>query len=188
MLVADPAFGVLAAHDIGPHTRLGPIRIDGAQHAHLLVAQRVGLERDGRLHGDERQQLQQVVLEDVATRTGLLVELAAALDAEVLGDGDLDMVHVAPVPERLEDAVAEAEDHQVADGLLAQVVVDAVDLRLVEDLDQRSRSAHRPTRGRGRTASRPRCVPSPRARPVGRGPRDPDWRRSPRYADGGVAR
>ena len=74
-----------------------------------------------------------MVLEDVAARAGLLVELAAALDAEVLGHGDLDVVDVAPVPERLEDAVAEAEDHQVADGLLAQVVVDAVDLRLVED-------------------------------------------------------
>ena len=63
---------------------------------------------------------------------GLLVEGAAALDAEVLGHGDLDVVHVATVPDRLEDAVGEAEDEQVADGVLAQVVVDAVDLRLVE--------------------------------------------------------
>ena len=69
-------------------------------------------------------------------RAGLLVERAAALDAEVLGHRDLDVVDVAPVPERLEDAVAEAEDEQVADRLLAQVVVDAVDLRLVEDADQ----------------------------------------------------
>ena len=67
-------------------------------------------------------------------RAGLLVERAAALDPERLGHRDLHVVDVAPVPERLEDAVAEPEDHQVADGLLAQVVVDAVDLRLVEDL------------------------------------------------------
>ena len=84
-----------------------------------------------------REQLQQVVLEDVAARAGLLVERAAALDAEVLGHGDLHVVDVAPVPERLEDAVAEAEDEQVADRLLAQVVVDAVDLRLVEDAHDR---------------------------------------------------
>ena len=76
-----------------------------------------------------------MVLQDVAARAGLLVERAAALDAAILGDGDLDVVDVAPVPERLEDAVAEAEDQQVAHRLLAQVVVDAVDLRLVEDPD-----------------------------------------------------
>ena len=44
------------------------------------------------------------------------------------------MVDVAPVPERLEDPVAEPEDQQVPDRLLAEVVVDAVDLRLAEDL------------------------------------------------------
>ena len=65
---------------------------------------------------------------------GLLVERAAVLDADRLGHGDLHVVDVAAVPERLEDAVAEPEDQQVPDGLLAQVVVDAVDLRLAEDL------------------------------------------------------
>ena len=110
------------------------MRRDRAQHLDLLVAQRVRLERDRRLHRDEAEQLEQVVLQDVARRAGLLVERAAVLDADRLGHGDLDVVDVAAVPERLEDAVAEAEDQQVADGLLAQVVVDAVDLRLVEDL------------------------------------------------------
>ena len=75
-----------------------------------------------------------MVLEDVARRAGLLVERAAVLDADRLGHGDLHVVDVAPVPERLEDAVAEPEDQQVADRLLAQVVVDAIDLRLAEDL------------------------------------------------------
>ena len=75
-----------------------------------------------------------MVLEDVADRARLLVELAAALDADRLGHGDLHVVDVASVPQRLEDPVAEAEDQQVPDGLLAEVVVDAVDLRLAEDL------------------------------------------------------
>ena len=44
------------------------------------------------------------------------------------------MVDVPPVPERLEDAVPEPEDQQVAHRLLAEVVIDAVDLRLAEDL------------------------------------------------------
>ena len=107
---------------------------DRAQDLDLLVAQRIGLEGGRRLHRDEAEQLQQVVLEDVARRAGLLVERAAVLDADRLGHRDLHVVDVAAVPERLEDAVAEPEDQQVADGLLAQVVVDAVDLRLAEDL------------------------------------------------------
>ena len=75
-----------------------------------------------------------MVLEDVARGAGLLVERAATLDADRLGHGDLDVVDVAPIPERLEDPVPEPEDQQVPDGLLAEVVVDAIDLRLAEDL------------------------------------------------------
>ena len=85
---------------------------------------------------------------------GLLVERAAILDADRLGHRDLHVVDVAAVPERLEDPVAEAEDQQVPDGLLAQVVVDAVDLRLAEDLADLAVEADAPTRGRARTASR----------------------------------
>ena len=70
-----------------------------------------------------------------------VVELAAALDADRLGHGDLDRVDVAPIPDRLEEPVAEAEDGEVLDRLLAQVVVDAVDLVLVEDVADRRGSA-----------------------------------------------
>ena len=75
-----------------------------------------------------------MVLEEVAAGAGLLVERAAALDADRLGHRDLHVVDVAAVPDGLEDAVAEPEDQQVADRLLAEVVVDAVDLLLAEDL------------------------------------------------------
>ena len=75
-----------------------------------------------------------MVLEEVARSARLLVERAALLDPDRLGDRDLDVVHVAAMPDRLEDAVPEAEDEDVANRLLAQVVVDPVDLRLPEDL------------------------------------------------------
>ncbi len=103
-------------------------------HLDLLVAQRIGLEGGRRLHRHEAEQLEQVVLEEVAAGAGLLVERAAPLDPDRLGHRDLHVVDVAAVPDRLEDAVAEPEDQQVPDGLLAQVVVDAVDLPLPEDL------------------------------------------------------
>ncbi len=129
----DPAGAVLAADDVRPH----PVRAqlgDRPDHLHLLVAERIRLERRRRLHRDEAHQLEEVVLEEVAARAGLLVERAAVLDADRLRDRDLDMVDMAPVPDRLEDAVSEAEDEEVPDGLLAQVVIDPVDLRLAEDL------------------------------------------------------
>ena len=89
-----------------------------------------------RLHGDGGHHLQQVILDHVAQRAGFLVVGAAAFDADRFRGGDLHVVHVAPVPQRLEDAVAEAEGQNVLHGLLAQVVIDAVDLGFGEDLVQ----------------------------------------------------
>src|SRR5260221_589797 len=66
------------------------------------------------------------------TWAGLLVVRAALLDAEGLGDRDLHVVDVLAVPDRLEDAVREAQHEDVLDGLLAEVVVDAKDLVLRE--------------------------------------------------------
>ena len=71
-----------------------------------------------------------MVLDDVADRAGLLVEGPAAADGDLLGHGDLHRLDRAAVPERLEDRVAEAEGQEVLDGLLAEVVVDPVRLRL----------------------------------------------------------
>ena len=49
-----------------------------------------------------------------------------------LGDGDLHVVDVAVVPDRLEDRVGEPEHEDVLHRLLAQVMVDAEDLALAE--------------------------------------------------------
>ena len=61
-----------------------------------------------------------------------LVEAAAMADAELLGHGDLHVVDVAAVPDRLEDGVGEAQGEDVLDRLLPEVVVDAVHLLLGE--------------------------------------------------------
>jgi hypothetical protein len=73
-----------------------------------------------------------VVLHDVAHRAGLLVEAAPGADPECLGDRDLHVVDPGTFPDRLEDGVGEAQGEDVLDGVLAEVVVDAEDLRLVE--------------------------------------------------------
>ena len=128
-LAVDGAGAVLAADGVG-----GVDGGDGLPDLDLFGADGGGLEGDGRLHGDEAEELHDVVLDDVAKGSGGLVEGAAAFDADGLGSGDLDVVDVVAVPDVLEDAVGEAEDEDVLDGLFAEVVVDAEDLVFVEDL------------------------------------------------------
>ena len=56
-----------------------------------------------------------MVRHHVAQRAGLLVEPAALLDADRLGGGDLHMVDVIAIPDRLEKAVGKAQRHDVLD-------------------------------------------------------------------------
>src|SRR6266508_683082 len=66
------------------------------------------------------------------TASGASVVAAAPLDAELPGDGDLDVIDVAPIPDGLEDPVREPEHHQVLDRLFPEVVIDPEDLLLLE--------------------------------------------------------
>ncbi len=82
--------------------------------------------------------LQQMVLHHVANRAYFLVEGAAALHAEVLRHGDLHVLNVFAVPDRLEKRVGEAEVQNVLHGFLAQIVIDAENRGLIEYLVQGS--------------------------------------------------
>jgi hypothetical protein len=50
----------------------------------------------------------------------LLHKIGASLHSDGFGDSDLDMVDVVAIPNRLEDAVGEAQDHDVLDRLFAR--------------------------------------------------------------------
>ena len=90
----------------------------------------------GLLHGGEAEDLQEVVLHHVADDPELVEVSAAALRPERLLEGDGDAGDVVAVPGGAEDHIAEAETDQVLDHLLAQVVVDPVQLVLREELLQ----------------------------------------------------
>jgi hypothetical protein len=135
ILAADPRRPVLARHRVLSDF-VGCHRLHGAQQLGALVAHAGGLEAGAGLHGDSGHHLQQMVLDHVGERAGLLVISAAALDADRFRGGDLHMVDVAAVPERLEDPIAEAESQDVLHRLLAQVMIDAVDVGFGEDLVQ----------------------------------------------------
>ena len=88
-------------------------------------ADRLRVERARLLHGGEGQQLQQMVLDDVPGRADAVVVAGPAADPDVLGHGDLHVVDVVAVPDRLVQLVGEPQRQQVLDRLLAEVVVDA---------------------------------------------------------------
>ncbi|MNP03877.1 hypothetical protein D3C76_957750 [compost metagenome] len=67
---------------------------------------------------------------------GVFVETATGFDADGFGGGDLHVVDVMVVPERFEQAVGEPADQDVLHGLLAQIVIDAIDLLFRHDLEQ----------------------------------------------------
>jgi hypothetical protein len=79
-----------------------------------------------------------VILHHVPHRARLVVIGPAPADADLLGHGDLHVIHVLRVPERFEQDVAEPYGHQVLDRLLPEIMVDPVDLRLVEIARQRT--------------------------------------------------
>ena len=89
---------------------------------------------DGFLHGGQRHELEQVVLDDVAGSADAVVVAGARADTDVFSHRNLHGIDVVGLPQRLEHGVREAHRHDVLDGFLAQVVVDAEDVLLVEDL------------------------------------------------------
>ena len=110
------------------------MRLDGMQNLSLLVANRIRIERDRRLHGGKGDQLQNVVRDHIAQRASLVVIPSALLDSQRFGHGDLHMVDVPPVPDGFEDSVRKAEDQDILHRLFAQIVVDAVNLIFRQDL------------------------------------------------------
>ena len=123
---------VLPTHDVS--------RFDGLQgtdHLELFIAHGVGVEVIGRLHRDQAQKLHHVVLDHVPDRAGLVVIAAASGHANRLGHRDLHVIDVLRIPQRLEQDIGEPYRHQVLDGFLAQVMVDAIDLLFPEMAGQR---------------------------------------------------
>ena len=77
-----------------------------------------------------------MILHHVTQRPRLVEIACARADPLALGDRDLHVIDIVAVPDRLDERVGETEDQQVLDRLLAEVVIDAVDLVLAEILVQ----------------------------------------------------
>ena len=75
-----------------------------------------------------------MVDDDVAQRADGVVEVSAVLHAEVLGHRDLDVRDVVAVPDRLDHRVGEPQVEELVGAHLAEEVVDAIELGLVDVL------------------------------------------------------
>ena len=73
-----------------------------------------------------------MVLDDVACGADTVVIASTTSHADVLGHGDLHMVDVIVVPDRLVHGVRETQRQHVLHGLLAKIMVDAEHARRVE--------------------------------------------------------
>ncbi len=77
-------------------------------------------------------QLEHVVLHHVPDGARLVVVGPAPADADLLGHRDLDVIDMGAVPQRLEQPIGEAQHHQVLHRLLAEIMIDPIDLLLGE--------------------------------------------------------
>lgn len=73
-----------------------------------------------------------MILDHVAYGPGLVVVARSPLDPQLFGNHNPDVLDAIPIPDRLEEGIGEPEDQEVLDCLLAQVVVDPVDLRFIK--------------------------------------------------------
>ena len=130
----------------------------------MLVADGLQTLARRRLHGQQADDLEQVVLDDVPDRPDLVVERPAIRDIERFGQRDLDTGDPVAVPDRLEERVGEPEIEQVLDALLAEEVVDPED-RLVSERPRRTAALRVRALARSRPKGFSRMTRAPSAEP-----------------------
>ncbi len=113
------------------------IGFSALKHLELLVAHGLRVHRRRRLHCDETEKLEDMVLHHVAQRARLVVVACAILEPDGFGNGDLHVVDVGGIPQWLVKCVGEAQCHQILHRFLAEIVVDAENLLFAEDLADR---------------------------------------------------
>jgi len=79
------------------------------------------------LHRKQRDDLEEMVLDDVAQTAGGFVKRAAALHTEGFREDYLDAGHVVAIPDRLQKGVGEAKIKDVHNRFLSEEVIDAED-------------------------------------------------------------
>ena len=90
------------------------------QYPHLLVTQGLVVRAYRWLHGEQGNDLENVVLDDVPDRADFFVEVAPTTYTEALRHGDLHALHVIAIPDRLQEGVGKAKVEHVLHRLFAR--------------------------------------------------------------------
>src|SRR5262249_10030947 len=110
---------VLTAHQI-----FGRERPHGSEDRRRLLVHRSKTAIRWRLHREQRDDLKQVILNDIAQASCGLVKGASPLYAEVLRERDLHAGNEIAIPDRLEKGVRKAKVEDVHDRFLGEEVID----------------------------------------------------------------
>src|SRR5579875_616953 len=70
----------------------------------------------------------------VSERAGLIIVAAASFHADCFRNGDLHVIDVAAVPDRLENTVAETKREDVLHGFFAEIVIDSINLIFLKNM------------------------------------------------------
>src|SRR6266404_2749675 len=82
------------------------------------------LKRFRWFHRDQSEDFHRVILQYVAERPGLFIEWPPSLDTDGFRERKLYPVNVVPIPDRLEDSIAETKEENVLHRLFAEIVID----------------------------------------------------------------
>src|SRR5262249_18282616 len=86
---------------------------NGLQDLNFFVADRFTIGSHWRFHRQVRQDLEQVILNDVADRASLIVECPPALNTEIFRHRYLHALDPIAIPKRLQNGVLEAQEDYV---------------------------------------------------------------------------
>jgi hypothetical protein len=118
---------------------------NGTQDVDFTIAQVTVAEADRRLHGDQAQELQEVILQHVLERSDAVVIAGSPLERQRFVPDDVHLGDMGTVPDRLQDAVGEPRPQDVLDGRHRQEVVDAEDRLLGIEAGQKAVELNRST-------------------------------------------
>src|SRR5208337_1107357 len=120
------------ASKLAPHDVLLFQRWNGLEDFDLLVTNGFAVHSHRGFHREIAQNLEKMILDDVADGSRLIVESTAALYAEILRHRDLHALNIVAVPERLHERIGEAENDHVVHRALPQVMIDPENRGFVE--------------------------------------------------------
>src|SRR5882724_5310863 len=91
------------------------------------------LKRCRWLHRDQSEDFHRVILQYIAERPGPFIKWPPSLDTHSFRERKLHPLNVVPIPERLEDSIAETKEENVLHRFFAEVVIDPKYLILGKD-------------------------------------------------------